>query len=211
MSKTILFDLDGTVTDSGPGIMNCVEPALQHYGISVPSRDTLRAFVGPPLRDTFVQFGVPVSEVENAIQIYRSRYLPVGIFENTPYPGIQDTLIKLRHMGHTLCIATSKPESMARTVLDHFGLTPCFDRICGATLDQRRDTKESVIGYLLEQEPSDRQLVMVGDTRFDVLGAAHHGVPTVGVTWGYGSREELQNAGAIAIVDTMEELIKQLQ
>ena len=210
MPKTILFDLDGTITDSGQGIINCVELALNRYGIQVSNREELRVFVGPPLRDTFLKFGIPEGEVENAISIYRSRYIPVGIFENDPYPGIREVLQKLRAAGHRLCIATSKPESLAYTVLDHFDLTQYFDLICGATLDKRRDCKEAVIAYLLQQSPVGQEVIMVGDTRFDVLGAASHGIPTIGVSWGYGTVEDMLRAGAVSVVDTMDELLNKL-
>ena len=210
MPKTILFDLDGTITDSGQGIINCVELALDHYGIQVSNREELRVFVGPPLRDTFLKFGIPEGEVENAISIYRSRYIPVGIFENDPYPGIRGVLQKLRAAGHRLCIATSKPESMAYTVLDHFDLTQYFDLICGATLDKSRDCKEAVIAYLLQQSPVGQEVIMVGDTHFDVLGAASHGIPTIGVSWGYGTVEDMLRAGAVSVVDTMDELLNKL-
>ena len=210
MAKTILFDLDGTITDSGPGIINCAEPVLDHYGIHVESREALRVFVGPPLRDTFLKFGVPADEVENAIKLYRSRYIPVGIYENTPYPGIREVLTQLRSAGHQLCVATSKPESMAHIVLDHFDLSQYFDLICGATLEKTRDNKEAVIGYLLEQTPVGQEVIMVGDTKFDVLGAASHGIPTVGVSWGYGTPEDMLQAGAVSVANTMEELLEKL-
>ena len=208
--KTILFDLDGTITDSGPGIMNCVELALAHYGIHVENREELRVFVGPPLRDTFLKFGVPESDVENAIKIFRSRYVPIGIFENNPYPGIRELLEELHKAGHRLYVATSKPETMAYTVLNHFDLAKYFDLICGATMDKSRDNKDAVIAYLLEQAPVGQEVIMVGDTHFDVLGAAAHGIPTIGVTWGYGAAEDMCSAGAVSVVHTMDELLKKL-
>ena len=122
MKKTILFDLDGTLTDSGEGIINCALLALNHYGIEIADRNTLRVFVGPPLVDSFVKFGVPAEEAEHAVEIYRSRYIPIGKYENTPYPGIEDLLARLKEEGHKLCVATSKPEGMSRDILAHFGL-----------------------------------------------------------------------------------------
>ena len=141
MPKMILFDLDGTITDSGEGIMNCAEFALRHFGLPVPSRETLRVFVGPPLDETFLKFGVPADKTDEAIRVYRSRYIPIGKFENTPYPGVRQLLDKLNTQGHTLYIATSKPEHMAVEILEKFGLSDCFQMICGATLDTSRSKK----------------------------------------------------------------------
>lgn len=206
MKKSILFDLDGTLTDSGEGIINSVIPALEHFGIPVPSKEELRVFVGPPLHDTFVKFGVPEDMADEAIRIYRTRYIPIGIFENSPYPGIQELLQKLHQDGFRLFVATSKPEFMAVQVLEHFNLAHYFTRICGATTDRSRSTKDAVIAYLLEQLSGNDPIVMVGDTKFDVLGAAVHGIPCIGVSWGYGTRQELSESGACTIVDTPEEL-----
>ena len=210
MKKTILFDLDGTLTDSGEGIINCATLALQHYGLPVPDRQTMRQFVGPPLRDTFIKFGVPEDKTEEAIAIFRSRYIPIGKYENTPYPGIHDLLKRLRAEGHTLYVATSKPETTAIDIMTKFELAPLFDRICGATMDGSRDEKAHVIAYLLEQTGDAANAIMVGDTAFDVLGAAEHGIPTVGVAWGYGEVSDMEKAGAKAIAYSMDELYRLL-
>jgi phosphoglycolate phosphatase len=211
MAKTILFDLDGTLTDSGEGIINCVILGLEHFGLPVPDRKTLRVFVGPPLHDIFVKFGVPEDQADDAVRVYRSRYNTVGKFENTPYPGIYELLQTLRSHGHTLLVATSKPESLAVEIMDKFELSKYFHRICGASLDRSRSTKEDVIAYLLAQNGGAEDMVMVGDTVFDVLGAAAHGIPTIGVSWGYGSVEEMVAAGAKAIAHTMDELLALLK
>ena len=211
MAKTILFDLDGTLTDSGEGILNCAELGLRHFGLPVPSREEMRVFVGPPLHETFMKFGVPEEKVEEAVTVFRSRYTTVGKFENTPYPGVHDLLKALKEAGHTLLIATSKPENMAIEILEKFELSQYFDRICGATLDRSRISKEDVIAYLLGLSGTAENMVMVGDTAFDVVGAAAHGISTIGVSWGYGSVEEMQQAGAIAIANTMEELLSLLK
>ena len=207
MGKTIIFDLDGTLTDSGEGIINCAELALRHFGLPVPDRKAMGVFVGPPLHDTFIKFGVPADQVEEAVKVFRSRYTTVGKFENTPYPGVHSMLQALKNQGHTLLIATSKPEHMAVEILEKFELTQYFDRICGATLDRSRINKEDVIAYLLNLGGATDSRIMVGDTAFDVIGAAAHGIATVGVSWGYGSVEEMKNAGAVAIADTMEQLL----
>lgn len=203
--STVFFDLDGTLTDSGQGIMNCAQLALDHYGIPVARREDLRVFVGPPLRDTFRKFGIPREEIENAVGIFRQRYQTVGKFENFPYPGIRE-LLEALSKTHTLFVATSKPESMAVEILEKFGLAPFFQQICGADMDGARDSKEAVIAYLLEKCGTPEHVVMVGDTGFDVIGAAAHHIPTIGVSWGYGSRQELRAAGAIAIADSPAQL-----
>ena len=211
MKKAILFDLDGTLTDSGEGIMNCAKLALEHYGLPIPSEAELRTFVGPPLHDSFIRFGVPAEEADNAIKIYRSRYIPIGKFENHPYEGIQDTLEKLKALGHTLYVATSKPETMSVEILEHFDLAKYFDIIAGASFDRSRSSKEDVIAYLLNQCGDYDRKIMVGDTAFDVIGAKAHGIPTVGVAWGYGKVEDMENAGAISIAHTMDELFEALK
>jgi len=209
--KTILFDLDGTLTDSGEGIINCAILALEHFGLPIPSREEMRIFVGPPLQDTFVRFGVPVERLEEAVRVYRSRYIPIGKFENTPYPGIRELLETLKGEGHTLYVATSKPEKMAVEILEHFDLAGYFDRICGATMDFSRNSKESVIAYLLEQNGRADNMVMVGDTKFDVIGAKAHGIATIGVSWGYGLVSEMEHAGAAFIAHSPEQLLAQLR
>lgn len=211
MSISILFDLDGTLTDSGEGIMNCAEFALRHFGLPIPERDKLRVFVGPPLSQTFMQFGVPEARVQEAIDVYRSRYVPVGKFENAPYPGIRQLLETLHKDRFKLYVATSKPESMSIEILEHFQLADYFERICGASLDSSRSTKEDVIAYLLDEVRPAGRIVMVGDTKYDVLGAATHTLPTIGVSWGYGSVEDLIQAGAVSIAHSPVELLSLLQ
>lgn len=206
MQNAIFFDLDGTLTDSGPGIMNCAQLALDHFGIPVASREDLRVFVGPPLRQTFARFGVPPEKIDEAIQVFRGRYVPIGKFENTPYPGIQELLRDLKAAGYALYVATSKPQVTAIEVLEHFHLAQYFQVICGASLDEGRETKEDVITYLLSQIGSPDQVVMVGDTDYDVIGARAHGIDTIGVTWGYGEREAMVAAGAAALAETPQDL-----
>ncbi len=209
--KTILFDLDGTLTDSGEGIINCASLALDKLGLPVPDRETMRVFVGPPLRESFPKFGVRNEDVEEAIAIYRSRYVPIGMFENTPYPGIRALLAALKAQGHKLYVATSKPESMAKAILEKFELANYFDAIYGASLDSSRDSKEKVIAYVLAQNGPCDDIIMVGDTHFDVLGAADNGIQTIGVSWGYGKVDDMVAAGAIRIAYSPAELLEILQ
>lgn len=208
--KAILFDLDGTLTDSGEGIMNCAGAALRHFGIEVADRQELAQFVGPPPRKTFRKFGVPAEKIEEAIKIYRREYAISGKFQNFPYPGIPELLAKLKEAGFSLYVATSKPEHFAVEILEHFGLAKYFDRITGAVADGIRDVKHEVIAYVLELIGPADSIVMVGDTIYDVEGAAVHDLPTICVTWGYGNAEDMKNAGAAAIVSSTDELYELL-
>ena len=203
--KQILFDLDGTLTDSGEGIMHCAELTLAHYDLPIPMRQELRSIVGPPLKDSFLRYGIARDELDNAVEFYRKHYVAVGQFENFPYPGIRELLARLKADGNKLFVATSKPEIMAQNILRHFELDGYFDIICGAVSDHNRSTKEQVIEHLLSLLESKDNLVMVGDTIYDVKGAAYHDIPCVAVTWGYGVVEDMKNAGA-TIVSTMDEL-----
>ena len=208
--KAIFFDLDGTLTDSGEGIINSAILGLEHFGIPVPSREELRVFVGPPLDQTFIKFGVPADRAREAIEVFRSRYLVKGKFENFPYPGITEALQTLKEQGHRLFVATSKPEVTALEVLEKFELTQYFEQIVGATMDGSRSHKADVIAYLLNKLSDVPAIVMVGDTAFDVTGAAAHGIPTIGVSWGYGEVADMEKAGALAIAHSMDELVELL-
>ena len=209
--KAVLFDLDGTLTDSGEGIINCAILGLEYFGLPIPDRETLRVFVGPPLHETFVKFGVPDDQADTAVAVYRSRYMTVGKFENAPYPGIIPLLQTLKAHGHTLLVATSKPESLSVEIMDKFELSQYFDCICGASMDRSRTCKEDVIAYLLEKYGNPENMIMVGDTHYDVNGAKFHGIPTIGVSWGYGTVEDMLSAGAVSIAHTMEELLTLLE
>lgn len=209
--KAVLFDLDGTLTDSGEGIINSAQYAFAQMGYPVPPREKMGVFIGPPLWDTFEQFGIPKERTEEAVQIFRSRYIPIGKFENTPYPGIRELLAQLKQRGYLLYVATSKPEETAIEILEHFELARYFDKICGAAMEGGRNSKEAVIEYLLDQVGRDMEKVMVGDTKYDVLGAKAHGIPTIAVSWGYGDLQEIRQAGPMAIVDTPEELLQLLK
>lgn len=210
MKRKILFDLDGTLTDSGEGIIKSAVFGLEHFGLPIPPWEKLKAFVGPPLTDTFAKFGVAPRDLDEAVAVYRQRYNTVGKFENAPYPGIGKLLQSLRARGHRLYVATSKPQEVSEEILAHFGLAPYFDIIAGAGLDERKSSKSAIIAGLLERIGADGALVMVGDTVFDILGARAHGIPAVGVSWGYGSVPQMEEAGAAAIAHSMEELFSLL-
>ena len=206
MKKAIFFDLDGTLTDSGEGIINCAAMTLERFGLPVPSRQEMGVFVGPPLDKTFIEFGIPADKTDEAIRIFRSRYVTVGKFENFPYPGIPELLKSLQDAGHRLFVATSKPEVTALEVLEHFDLSKYFEKICGATLDGTRSHKEDVLRFLLSQVDGVENTVMVGDTKYDVIGAKHHNIPCIGVAWGYGKVQDMVDAGAIAIAKDVPHL-----
>ncbi len=206
--QTILFDLDGTLVDSGEGIIKCATLALETLKKPIPTPTSMRTFVGPPLRDSFMRFGCSEEEAEDAIRIYRSRYTVTGKYEGFVYPGIEALLQQLKADGCRLYVATSKPESTAIDVLTKFGLAPYFDQITGATLDRSRSTKSEVIAYLLSTVGTVENALMVGDTSFDILGAAAHHIPAVGVSWGYGDVQEMLDAGAVCITDTAQHLYR---
>ena len=206
--NVILFDLDGTLTDSGEGITNCVKLVLDHYGIPVENSDSLRYFVGPPLRDSFLRFGCTEEMAQEAIAVYRSRYTTVGKFELFVYPGIEKLLQDLTAAGCRLYVATSKPEAVSVEILNHLGLAKYFTYIAGADQSQGRSTKSEVITHLLAQVGKLDGALMVGDTAYDVIGAAEHGIPCAGVSWGYGTVESLEAAHPAVIVNTTEELLQ---
>ena len=208
---TVLFDLDGTITDSGAGVMHGMEIALAHFGLPIPDRQALRVIIGPPLRDSFIRFGIKPEDTEEALEIYRKFYVADGWLENFVYPGLEMVLKSLKENGCRVYVATSKPEHMAVHILEHFGLAQYFDLICGATMDSTRDSKSDVIRYLLDQIEPDPSMVMVGDTHYDVEGAAAFQIPTIGVDWGYGENEDMIRSGAVAIAKDAAHLLQLLR
>ena len=208
MPRIVLFDLDGTLTDSAPGIVNCLRYALDEMGIEHPDDATIATFLGPPLKDTFGGFfGMDDVGIDTAIAHYRVRYHDIGLFENEVYPGIPDLLDQLCDAGITMATSTSKPTVSATRILEHFDLARHFTFIGGASLDGERNSKAEVIAHTLDAlgsrgiELSSEHTRMVGDREHDILGAAQFGIPAIGVLWGYGSRDELESAGAIAVAD----------
>ena len=179
---------------------------LADCGLEVPGPETMRKFVGPPLGETFIQFGIPADKVDEAIAVYRSRYMTVGKYENFPYPGVREMLEALKNDGKRLFVATSKPETTSVDILRHFELDQYFEIIAGASLDGKRGSKSQVLSYLLERANGQTDGIMVGDTVFDILGAKALGIPAVGVSWGYGDVAEMNAAGAVAMMDSPAEL-----
>ena len=202
----VLFDLDGTLTDSGPGIMKSAVYAYTKLGIDVPSQEVLRTFVGPPLSVAFSRNGVSADRVEEAIRLYRKYYADRGKFENEPYPGIASLLDALLADGMRLFVATSKPEALSVEILEHFDLARRFEIIAGATFDHSRENKEDVISYLFDRTGTAQSAVLVGDTEFDANGARSAGIDFIGVSWGYGDIGHMIRSGAKAIADTPEKL-----
>lgn len=199
MRDIFLFDLDGTLTDSGTGIMNSVCHALRHFGIEEEDRARLQRFVGPPLKESFMKYyGFSDSQGEEAVEAYREYYREKGIWENKLYPGIQEGLERLQKEGYILGIASSKPEIFVNQIAEAFGISPYLTVIAGATLDGSRVKKGHVIREALERlkAPASR-VIMIGDRREDVLGAQELGIPCVGALYGYGEEGELSDAGAL--------------
>ncbi len=203
---TLLFDLDGTLTDSTEGILKCLAYALERMGYEVPE-DTNK-FLGPPLRQSLTEFlGMSMEQADEAVRIFRERYSVVGLFENRVYDGIPEMLERLKSGGKRLMVATSKAEIYAMRIFEKFGLAQYFEIVGGAELDGSRDYKDEVIEYVLAKAGiTDRSTVlMIGDRRQDVLGAHKTNIECMGILWGFGSMEELTQAGADYIARTPQE------
>lgn len=203
----VLLDLDGTISDSSPGIARSLQHAFSVCGYDPPTDEQVRTVIGPPFEIGLPTLGIPVDDIERVVLAYRDRYEDIGLFENTVYPGIAEMLDELEAAGHTLSIATAKPEPTARRIVEHFGFAERFAVQAGASVDvgTGRRTKAEVINYALislRLGPSDLpRVVMVGDRDHDVDGAHLNGIDCIGVTWGFGSAEELRGAGAAVLVD----------
>ncbi|MCR4792251.1 MAG: HAD family hydrolase [Lachnospiraceae bacterium] len=206
----ILFDLDGTLTDSGPGIMNGFEYAMRKMGMDVPDRSSLRRFVGPPLGVSWEEtLGFPPEEAQKGIAFYKEYYAEKGVYENEVYSGVRELLSELRSHGKKLYVATTKAEPMVEVVMDHFGLRDFFSGIA-ASNNVDRINKIDVIKYILEEcgVTDTEKAVMVGDRHYDITGAQHFGLDSIGVLYGYGNREEMEKAGATYIADTVGDIAK---
>ncbi len=210
----IIFDLDGTLSDPQDGICRSLVYAFEQMALPVPSASRLRSFIGPPLADSF-RATIPqatATDVTRAIALYRERFASVGLFENRVYGSIPQMLKTLRDLDHQLWVATSKPWVFAEQILDHFELSPFFSFIHGSELDGRRSHKAELLAFVLQERGVQADdCLMVGDRHYDVAGALANGIPAVGVSWGYGTRAELTEAGANAIIDEPGEILELLR
>ena len=212
--NTILFDLDGTLTDPAEGITKAVEAALNHYGITVADRAALHKFIGPPLDESFPEFyGFDAARTAEATEVFRAYFDRQGWRENIPYPGVEDMLRDLRAAGKRLLVATSKPEVFALRIMEHFGLVRYFDHICGAPMDNQEGAKKAAVIRDALRRAGVEDLstaVMVGDRRHDIDGARQAGLEAVGVLWGYGDLQELEASHPVHIVESFDGLKKVL-
>jgi len=212
MIRTVLLDLDGTIVNSEPGITACVQYTLKAYGLEELDAGTLRTFIGPPLRQSFMRHcGVSERQAEDMVKKYRERYVPVGMYESGVYPGVEHFLKFLRREGYQVALASSKPEEMCKKLLEHFKLSEYFDEIVGATPDGRIDTKLEVLRelFLRLHIVSPDEVALVGDTRFDAEGAKEAGIRAIGITYGFGTRQEMEDAGAV-VFDSLPEVERYL-
>lgn len=209
---TVFFDLDGTLTDPGEGITNCVMYALASLGYPVPPREELHKFIGPPLLYGFKEwYSMDDATARTAVEKYRERFTKLGMFENEMYDGIPKMLALAEKSGKRLFVVTSKPEPFARTIIEYFGIESFFADIIGANMNESRTDKEYVIESALLRAGAEKEhTVMVGDRKYDMEGAAANGIDSVGVLFGYGSKEELTEAGAGKLAATVEELTELL-
>jgi phosphoglycolate phosphatase len=211
MNRLVLFDLDGTLVDSTPGIVASVRHAARELGLPEPSVEQLRAMIGPPLQDGFaLVLRVPIEDVSRAVAAYRAHYSAGALLDVTVHEGIPELLDALTAAGATLAVTTSKPEPFAVRVLEHTGLLPAFASVHGATLDGVVRHKDQVVAAALAAHPDCRDAVLVGDRSHDVLGAAAHGLPCIGAGWGPAEDGELESAGAAVVVATPADVLPAL-
>lgn len=211
MYQVILFDLDGTLTDSKEGIMNCLRYAFEKMGKPVPDDSVLLKFIGPPLQDSFAEFcGFTPEEARQGILMFRERYAPIGKFENAAAPGMPELCSRLKERGYLQALASSKPEEMCIPICEKFGYTPSLSVVVGSPPVgdwEKEDVIREALRRLDIPESDWERVLMVGDRKFDVLGAKKCGIDCVGVEFfGYAAPDELQSAGAVAVVHTAEEL-----
>ena len=210
--KAILFDLDGTIINSEEGITKCVQYALKSFGIEEPDLKKLLCFIGPPLDPVFREkYGFDEKQAWEAVVKYRERFDVKGIFECELYAGVAEAIQKLKEEGYVIALASSKPEGACKRIIEHFSLTPYFDMIVGSTLDGSISTKQEVLEELgrrmKHMDIAKEEMCLIGDTHYDVNGANQFGIRCIGVTYGFGTREQLENAGAYRVCDTINEVL----
>ena len=211
MYDYIFFDLDGVLTDSGEGIINSALYALEKYNIDVNEKSELKKFIGPPLQDSFsTDYGFNEEELEGVIATFREYYSEKGIFENALFPNIEDVLKELKKKKKKLVVATSKPEVFAMKVLMHFNILKYFEYVSAATLDESKIKKELIIKEAISALGIKdlSKVVMIGDRKHDAIGASKNGIDCIGALWGYGSKEELQKAGATLFAEEPLKLLE---
>lgn len=209
MYKTVLFDLDGTLTDPGLGITNSVMYSLNKFGIKAEDRTPLYKFIGPPLKESYAKYyHFSGEDLNRAVVYYREYFSEKGIFENVLYDGMAEVLDRIKSSGRKIILATSKPDKFAIQILEYFGIDRYFDFVAAATMDETRTAKADVIAYAIEScSITDLEsTVMVGDRENDILGARANGIDSIGVLYGYGGREELQSAGATYLAESVADI-----
>lgn len=207
--KVLLFDLDGTLTNPAQGITNSFIYALKYFGLEIPSYEKLCSFIGPPLIETFKkEFGFDQEKAALGVKKYREYFGETGLFENEVYPGIPELLQKLTAHGYRLLVATSKPEVFSVRIAERFDFARYFEKVCGSNLDETRSKKAEVIAYALESAgvTDKSSVLMIGDRCHDIIGANENGIESCGVLFGYGTRNEFEDAGATYIVQTVKDL-----
>lgn len=209
MKKVVLFDLDGTIIDSEEGVTKCVQYAVGHFGIEETDLKKLRIFIGPPLKDQMRKvYGFDEQMAQAAVAKFRERYRQEGMYECRLYPGVEETLGRLKEAGFRLVLASSKIETACRQILKHFGIDTYFEQIVGATEDGRISKKADVLRAAVERlgTPDVKDCILIGDTCFDVSGAKAVNMECIGVTYGFGTREELEESGAVYVCGSLEEV-----
>ena len=210
--RYLFFDLDGTLWDSREGITKAVRYALEQMGYESPDLQDLNKFIGPPLTESFPEYyGMTMEQVRKSVGYFREYFTKTGIYQNRLFDGVPEMLKTLKDAGRILCTASSKPEAHVKITLDYFHITDYFDHICGATLDESRSGKKEVLEELirrigLAEEELHKEVLMIGDRKHDVQGAAAFGIPCLGTSMGFAPEGELESAGALAIVNSLQEM-----
>ena len=210
----IFWDMDGTIANTYEGVSNCIKYALEPYGFMIAEKDIVK-FIGPPLRQAFPKHcGLSPEQTEEAVKKFRERYIPIGVYECEMFPGVKETLERFHDAGYIQVLTSSKPEGQCHNILKKFGILELFDEVVGASLDGKIDTKIQVLNEAFRRmevkgEDFDKsKVVLIGDTHYDAVGAQMAGIDCIGVSYGFGTEEELMENGALAVYPNLEELLK---